>query len=63
MNPALTLGPDIVSLNITGWWIYAIGPVAGAFIAVLINGLVPGVPDKEERGAAEGDAMRTLHTH
>jgi MIP family channel proteins len=57
MNPARTLGPDIVSLNFTGWWIYAIGPVVGASIAVLIISLVRGLPSKEERGAAEGDAL------
>jgi aquaporin Z len=57
MNPARTLGPDIVSLNFTGWWIYIIGPVVGASIAVLIISLVRGLPDKEERGAAEGDAL------
>jgi aquaporin Z len=57
MNPARTLGPDIVSLNFTGWWIYVIGPVVGALIAVLLIGLVRGLPDKEERGAAEGDAL------
>jgi aquaporin Z len=57
MNPARTLGPDIVSFNFTGWWIYVIGPVFGASIAVLIIALVRGLPDKEERGAAEGDAL------
>ena len=57
MNPARTLGPDIVSLNFTGWWIYVVGPVVGASIAVLLIGLVRGLPDKEERGAAEGDAL------
>ncbi len=54
MNPARTLGPDIVSLNFTGWWIYVIGPVVGASIAVLLIGLVRGLPDKAEREAAEG---------
>jgi aquaporin Z len=57
MNPARTLGPDIVSLNFTGWWVYAIGPVVGASLAVLIIALVRGVPTREERGAAEGDAL------
>ena len=57
MNPARTLGPDIVSLNFTGWWIYIIGPVVGAAIAVLLIALVRGMPDKEEREAAEGGAL------
>jgi len=57
MNPARTLGPDIVSLNFDGWWLYIVGPLAGAAIAVMIIGLVRGLPDKEERAAAEGDAL------
>jgi aquaporin Z len=57
MNPARTLGPDIVSLNFTGWWIYIVGPVAGAAIAVMLIGLVRGLPGKKEREAAEGDAL------
>jgi aquaporin Z len=57
MNPARTLGPDIVSLNFAGWWIYVVGPIVGAMIAVLIIALVRGLPDAAERGAAEGDAL------
>jgi aquaporin Z len=57
MNPARTLGPDIVSLDFTGWWIYIVGPIAGAAIAVMMIGLVRGIPDKEEREAAEGGAL------
>jgi aquaporin Z len=57
MNPARTLGPDFVSLNFTGWWIYVVGPIAGAAIAVMLIGLVRGLPGKKERGAAEGDAL------
>jgi Major intrinsic protein/Ion channel len=33
MNPARTLGPDIVGNDYTGWWIYIAGPVIGAAIA------------------------------
>ena len=57
MNPARTLGPDIVSWDFTGWWIYIAGPLAGAAIAVMLIGLVRGLPDKEEREAAEGGAL------
>jgi aquaporin Z len=57
MNPARTLGPDIVSLDFTGWWVYIVGPLLGAAIAVLLIGLVRGLPNKEEREAAEGGAL------
>jgi len=57
MNPARTLGPDIVGNDYTGWWIYIAGPVIGAAIAVAIIAAVRGLPDKEEREAAQGGAL------
>jgi aquaporin Z len=57
MNPARTLGPDIVSTDYTGWWVYIAGPVIGALIAVMIITAVRGVPVKEEWEAAEGGAL------
>ena len=60
MNPARSLGPDIVGNDYTGWWIYIAGPLIGAAIAVIIIGLVRGIPDKEERAAAEGGALPIL---
>jgi len=60
MNPARTLGPDIVGDDYTGWWIYILGPVIGAAIAVVIITAVRGVPDKEEREAAQGGALPIL---
>ena len=57
MNPARTLGPDIVGNDYTGWWVYIAGPVIGAAIAVIIIGAVRGLPDKEERDAAQGGAL------
>jgi aquaporin Z len=57
MNPARTLGPDIVGTNFTGWWAYVGGEAIGAVIAVLIINLVRGHPDSEERQAAEGSAL------
>jgi aquaporin Z len=57
MNPARTLGPDIVGWDFTGWWVYVAGPVAGAAIAVLIISLLRGLPDAAEREAAEGGAL------
>ncbi|TCO22335.1 aquaporin Z [Kribbella steppae] len=62
MNPARTLGPDIIGNDYTGWWLYVAGPLLGAAIAVAIIGAVRGLPDKEEREAAEGDALPMTST-
>jgi aquaporin Z len=34
MNPARTFGPDLVSAHFTSYWVYALGPIAGAVLAV-----------------------------
>jgi aquaporin Z len=60
MNPARSLGPDIVGTDFTGWWVYIAGPLIGAFIAVIIIGVVRGLPDRQEREAAEGGALPIL---
>jgi len=39
-NPARSLGPAVVSGQWDGWWIYLIGPVAGAFLASLACSLL-----------------------
>jgi aquaporin Z len=57
MNPVRTLAPDIVGANLTGWWVYVGGDVIGAAIAVMIMGLVRGMPHKQERAAAEGTVL------
>ena len=57
MNPARTLGPDIVSTDYTGWWVYIAGPAIGAAVDVIIIGLVRGRPDQSEREAADGGAL------
>ena len=57
MNPARSLGPDIVSTDFTGWWVYVLGPLIGACIAVIIIGLVRGLPGRSEQAAAEGGEL------
>jgi aquaporin Z len=60
MNPARTLGPDIVSTTFTGWWVYVAGDLIGAAIAVVIITLVRGMPGKAEQEAAQGGALPML---
>ncbi|HEU5418990.1 MAG TPA: aquaporin [Streptosporangiaceae bacterium] len=60
MNPARSLGPDIVGSDYAGWWVYVAGPAIGAAIAVMIIGTVRGLPDKAERDAAQGGALPIL---
>lgn len=36
MNPARAFGPELASNTWTGWWIYWIGPIAGALVAALV---------------------------
>jgi aquaporin Z len=57
MNPARTMGPDLVAWDFTGWWVYIVGPIAGAALAVMGIALVRGRPDRAEREAAEGGAL------
>ena len=34
MNPARTFGPDLVSVHFAEFWVYVVGPLAGAVLAV-----------------------------
>jgi aquaporin Z len=57
MNPARTLGPNLVGADLAGWWIYVAGPVIGALLAVGLIRVVRGKPSLEERDAAEGGLL------
>ncbi len=38
-NQARTLGPSVISGDWSGWWIYWLGPIAGAVIGVMVHRL------------------------
>ncbi len=42
MNPARTLGPDLVSADLASWWVYVAGPLLGAALAVGLAFLLRG---------------------
>jgi aquaporin Z len=54
MNPARSLGPDIVLQHFGTTWIYLVGPLVGACIAVLVAKVLRGRGNKAERAAALG---------
>ncbi len=59
MNPARTFGPDLVDLNFSDYWIYILGPLTGAVIAVGIGYVLRGPGGGRSRSAA---AQGTLFT-
>lgn len=56
MNPARSFGPALASLDFTGYWVYVVGPVCGALIAVVLARLFHGHATPAERSAAVGSA-------
>jgi len=55
MNPARSLGPAIVAGIGESQWIYVVGPVIGAVLAVVITAITHGRPSGDEHEAAQGD--------
>jgi len=57
MNPARSLGPALVTAQLSDVWIYVIGPFSGAVLAVAVNFVVHGSTenDREARRAAQGE--------
>jgi len=57
MNPARSLGPDVAIGNLSTWWVYLIGPVAGAAIAVPVARVLRGPAKAQEAEAAQGTPL------
>ena len=55
MNPARALGPDVALGNLSTYWVYVIGPLSGAAIAVVVAHVLRGPAKAQEARAAMGD--------
>jgi len=58
MNPARSFGPPLVGAHLDTYWIYLVGPVAGALLAVAMAWLLRGGTSPDAIQAAEGDSER-----
>ena len=57
MNPARSFGPDLAIGDLSTWWVYLVGPVAGAVIAVGVAYVLRGPAKAREAGAAVGTPL------
>src|SRR5262249_52961422 len=50
MNPARSFGPDLAIGQLSTWWVYLVGPVAGAIVAVGVAYVLRGPAKVQEAG-------------
>ena len=56
MNPARSLGPDLLRGDFATSWIYVAGPLCGAAAGVLFEWILKGPPTQSGSSAAQGDS-------
>jgi glycerol uptake facilitator-like aquaporin len=57
MNPARAFGPDLAIGQLSTWWVYVIGPLAGGALAVAVAYALRGPARAQEAFAAEGTPL------
>jgi aquaporin Z len=63
MNPARSLGPDLIGGDLTNYWIYLVGPIIGALIAVAFEFILKGRATKAGAEAAQGTLGKDPTSH
>ena len=53
MNPARAFGPDLARGDLSTWWVYILGPLAGAVVAVFVAGVFRGSAKAQEQVSEE----------
>jgi len=61
MNPARSFGPDALRWDFTAYWVYVVGPLAGALLAVAFAHLLRG-PGGDPGGIRAGQGILGLRT-
>jgi aquaporin Z len=59
MNPARTVGPDLVAADFTSYWVYIAGPLAGAVVAVGTAYILRGRGGGQAGSGAAQGALKT----
>lgn len=57
LNPARTLGPDIVAVQFPLWWVYFLGPIVGAAFGAALWKFVIAKGSQEEVSAIAGNQV------
>jgi len=57
MNPARAFGPDVAIGQLSTWWVYVIGPLSGAALAVPVAYVLRGSARAQEAFAAQGTPL------
>lgn len=55
MNPARSLGPVLAGGGSAGWWLYVLGPLTGALLAVGLAWILRGPYTEKEEETASGE--------